>query len=65
MEVKSTSMQLGTLAQLVAGGLGIVTGGIGGLFGEATDDSDGGDDEVDIGELGELGTGDNEVSRGT
>ena len=44
----------------MAGGLGIVTGGIGSLFGGAEDDGNG--DEVDIGELGELGTDDNKVS---
>ena len=44
----------------MAGGLGIVTGGIGSLFGEAADDSN--DDDVDIGELGELGTDSNKVS---
>ena len=42
----------------MSNGLGIVTGGIGGLFGSATDDSE---NEVDIGELGELGTNSEQV----
>ena len=58
LRLQSACLKLGPIAQLLSNGLGIVTGGIGGLFGGATDDSE---NEVDVGELGQLGINDEEV----